>query len=104
MEGRQQLLVEDVHVGRSIALLRIHNERAIERIKNFSILKETNPISLPCVINQLVCVCSFLSNFQPALAPLPHKIPNSETEDSMGDLSDSEDGSDLDYSSCDQEQ
>ena len=46
---------------------------------------------------------SFLSNFQPALVPLSHVIPNSETEDSVGDLSDSEDGSDLDYSSSDQD-
>ena len=57
MEGRQQLPAEDVRIGRSIASLRIHVERAIGRIKSFSILKETIPINLSRLINQIVCVC-----------------------------------------------
>ena len=96
MEGRQQLPAEDVRVGRSIATLRIHVERAIGRIKNFSILKETIPLSLSRITNQIVCVCSFLSNFHPALVPSPHVVLDSDTEDSLEEHTDSEDNSDLD--------
>ena len=94
MEGRQQLPVEDVRVGRSIASLRIHVERAIGRVKNFSILKETIPISLSRIVNQIVCVCCFLSNFHPALVPSPHDVFESDTEDSIGENTDSENESD----------
>lgn len=100
MEGRQQLPAEDVCVGRSIATLHIHIEGAIGRNKNFSILKETVPLSLSRIINQIVCVCSFFSNFHPALVPSPHVVLDSDTEDSMEEHTDS-DNSDLDtvYSS-----
>ncbi len=80
MEGRQQLPAEEVRVGRSIALLRIHVERAIGRIKNCSILSETISISLSRITNQIVCVCSFLSNFHPALVPSPQVELESDTE------------------------
>ena len=44
MEGRAQLPAEDVRKGCEIVSLRIHVERAIGRIKNFTILKETLPL------------------------------------------------------------
>ena len=53
MEGRQQLPAEEVQKGRKIASLRIHVERAIGRMKNFTILKGTIPISLA----RLASVC-----------------------------------------------
>ena len=82
--------------GRRIASLRIHVERAIGRIKTFGICKGTIPISMARLCNQIVCVCAFLSNFQPALVP-----PSSQdfTEVDVEDyffklgLSDSEDES-----------
>lgn len=53
MEGRDQLTAEEVRVGKSIASLRIHVERAIRRVKNFSILKETIPISSSRIVMHL---------------------------------------------------
>ena len=47
----------EVQEGRHIALLRIHVERAIGGMKTFSILKETLPVSLARLSNQIVCVC-----------------------------------------------
>ena len=44
-------------------------ERVIGRIKNYSILKDTLPLSLSRVANQIVCVCAWLVNFHPALIP-----------------------------------
>ena len=69
MEGRQQLTAQEVRAGREIASLRIHVERAIGRIKNFTILSGTMPISLARLANQIVFVCAYLTNFQPALVP-----------------------------------
>ena len=42
LEGRLQLPAAEVKKGRQIASLRIHVERAIGRIKNFSILKKAS--------------------------------------------------------------
>ena len=94
MEGRDQLPAEEVPVGRFKASLRIHVERAIRRVKNFSIPKETIPISLSRIVNQIVCVFSFVSNFHPALVPPIHALPESDTDDSMGETNDSDDKSD----------
>ena len=41
MEGRKQLPSKEVEQGRHIASVRIHVERAIGRIKTFSILQHT---------------------------------------------------------------
>ena len=41
MEGHAQLPVKEVKLGGRIASVRIHVERAIGRMKNFSILQET---------------------------------------------------------------
>ena len=46
MQGREQLSAEEVKEGRSISSLRIHVERAIGRMKTFSILKGVLPLSL----------------------------------------------------------
>ena len=59
----------EVDSGRKIAALHIHVERAKGRIKTFNILRETIPISMAQLCNQIVHVCAFLSNFQPALVP-----------------------------------
>ena len=71
MEGRSQLPATEVLEGRKIASLRIHVERAISRIKNFTILKGSLQITLTRIANKIVCVCCWLVNFQPVLIPPP---------------------------------
>ena len=51
LRGKQQLSAEQVQEGLKIASVRIHVERAIERLKTFCILSETIPISLACLTN-----------------------------------------------------
>ncbi len=62
LDGRKQLPVEAVQQGRSIASLRIHVERAIGRMKNFTILKGVFHIKMACIANQIVSVCAWLTN------------------------------------------
>ena len=69
MEGRQQLTAAEVQEGRRIASLRIHVERAIGRLKNYTILKGTLPISMGRLANQIVCVCGFFQTFIQLLFP-----------------------------------
>lgn len=83
LDGRMQLSSEDVSKGRSIASLRIHVERAIGRLKTFRILKGTFPITMARLVNQVVSVCAWLTNFSPALVPVA-------TDDDMEENSDTE--------------
>ena len=79
--------------------MRIHVERAIGRMKIYDILKGTIPITMARQINQIVCVCGFLSNFQPALVPPPEAVSESDVEDHFQDIpddSDNEVDSDID--------
>lgn len=71
LSGRPQLSADEVQHIRHIASVRIHVERAIGRIKNFTILKSTLLLTLACLANQIVCVCAWLTSFQPALVPPP---------------------------------
>ena len=80
LQGRQQLPQEEVQKGSKMASLRIHVERAISRIKTFSILKQTIPISMARLTNQIASVCTFLSNLHPALVPLPPSSEDSDVE------------------------
>lgn len=94
LEGQKQLPAEKVQEGRTISSLRIHVERAIGKIKNYSILKETIPINLARLTNQIVHVCAFLSNFQPALVPPPELTSEADVDEYFASqqlsLSDSE--------------
>ena len=80
LQGRQQLPPEEIHEGRSIASLRIHVERAIGRLKTYNICKGTIPLSLARLSNQIVCVCAFLTNLQPALVSCPTNSTESDTD------------------------
>ena len=73
LDGQKQLPSNKVQEGRTIASLRIHVERAIGRIKNYSILKSPLPLSMPRTANQIVTVCALLVNLQPVLIPLSTK-------------------------------
>ena len=60
MEGGKQLPAMEVQEGRQVACVRIHVERAIGRMKSFSILKQTVPILLARLSNQnSLCLCIF---------------------------------------------
>ena len=58
LDGRSQLPPEEIKAGRKIASLRIHVERVIGRLKSYNILKETIPLSMARITNQIVCFCS----------------------------------------------
>ena len=79
LQERQQLSPEEIQEGRSIASLRIHVERAIGRLKTYNVCKGTMPLSLARLSNQIVCVCAFLTNLQPALVQCPTNSTESDT-------------------------
>ena len=85
IDGRKQLPAEEISEGRKIASVLIHVERAIGRMKSFSILKHTIPITLAGLSNQIVCVCAYLSNFKPVLVP-PHESTTIQDENSYSDV------------------
>lgn len=62
-----QMSAEDVVRTQQIASLRIHVERAINKIKNFRIWNGVVPLSLFSVVNQMWTVCAFLCNAQDPL-------------------------------------
>ena len=92
MEGHAQLPSEEVLRGRKIASLRIHVERVIGRIKNYSILKDTLSLSLSRIANQIVSVCAWFVNFQPVLIP-----PYAENEEDTDAYLLTQFSSDTDY-------
>ena len=73
LRGKKQLSADEVAEGRSIASLRIHVERAIGRMKHFQILTGTVRLKMARVLDQIVTVCAYLSNFHPALVPKPNE-------------------------------
>ena len=82
LSGCKQLSAEEVQATRKIASVRIHVERAIGRIKNFAILRGTLPLTMARLANQIVCVCAWLTAFQPALVPpSPGERDEQEVED-----------------------
>ena len=104
MEGRQQLPPQEIETGRRIASLRIHVERAIGRMKHYSILKSTIPISLTRLTNQIISICAFLTNFQPVLIPLPAEgTGDGDVESYFEQLSDSEHDTDCSDSESESE-
>ena len=91
LDGRTQLPPEDIKRGCSIASLRIHVERAIGRIKNFAILKGKFPLSMIWLLNQVVCVCAWLTNFQPVLVPPPMEASDEEITEYFQNLEEDSD-------------
>ena len=73
LDGKQ-LTTEEIQRECQIASLRIHVERTITRIKNYAVLKGTFPNTMIRLVNQIVSVCAWLTNFQPVLFPLPSDI------------------------------
>ncbi|XP_066936169.1 uncharacterized protein [Clytia hemisphaerica] len=67
LEGRDQLTAAEVKESQTIASVRIHVERAIQRIKKFRILRNEIPLTLHGSINQIWTVCCLLTNSMPPL-------------------------------------
>ena len=67
MRGKDQLTVKEETKTRRIASVRIHVERAIERIKNYRILKRRFPTSMITELNKVWVICCYLVNFLPPL-------------------------------------
>lgn len=67
LHGREKFTPSEEIKTKTIAKLRIHVERAIERVKKFRLLSKTLPLSLSSVANQLVFVACCLVNFQDPL-------------------------------------
>ncbi|XP_065642800.1 uncharacterized protein LOC136074412 [Hydra vulgaris] len=65
--GKAQLSLEDENETRKIAAVRIHVERAIQRIKNYHILQTPFKLSMAPEINKTWIVCCYLANFLPQL-------------------------------------
>lgn len=59
-----QMSAEHVIATQEISSLRIHVERAINKVKNFLIFEGVIPLSLFRVVNQMWCVCAMLCNIQ----------------------------------------
>jgi len=62
-----QMSEEDIIKTQQIASVRIHIERAINRIKNYKIWNGVVPLSLIGVVNQMWSICAFLCNAQDPL-------------------------------------
>lgn len=63
----KRLNAAQVKTTKAIASLRIHVERAIERLKNWKLLSQTMPVNLTPLANQMVVVAAALCNFLPPL-------------------------------------
>lgn len=61
--GQEQMSQENVMATKKIANTRIHVERAIGRMKNFSILTSTLPLNMLPVIDDILTVSAALCNF-----------------------------------------
>lgn len=64
LKGRKQLPECDVERARQLSALLIHVERAIERIKIFSILNNMLPLTLVPLSSDILTICCALSNLR----------------------------------------
>ena len=67
LKGKTQLEPEELVETRRIASLRIHVERAMERIQNYHIFDRTIPASLTDTAEDIFFVCAVMCNFFPPL-------------------------------------
>jgi len=65
--NKKKLNCNEIRETRQIAKLRIHVERAIERLKNFRMLSNIIPLSCQPLHNQMIIVAAFMCNLLPPL-------------------------------------
>ena len=66
-KGQPQFTKGKVRQGQAIAKARIHVERAIQRVKRFRIFNSVIPLTMADILDDIVIVCSALTNL---MAPL----------------------------------
>ena len=66
-DSNRQLSTKEVEQTRRIAAVRIHVERKMEQIKNFRILQGTIPAKEWNNANNIVLICTALTNLEPPL-------------------------------------
>ena len=67
LEDQGQFTVEQLTVTKDIAAVRVHVERAVRKVKEFEILRNTVPISLGPMLEKTWFVCAHLANFTGSL-------------------------------------
>ena len=67
LDAAPQLSLQDEVETRKIASLRVHVERAIQRIKSYKIIKNVFPLKMSSDLNKIWLVCSYLTLFYPPL-------------------------------------
>ena len=73
LKGRDQLTSAEVKESQTIAAVRIHVERAIQRLKRFKSLRNEIPLTLHGSVNQIWTICCLLCNF---MTPLIQETEN----------------------------
>ncbi|XP_063043741.1 uncharacterized protein LOC134438086 [Engraulis encrasicolus] len=71
---RKQLTNEEITRTRRVANVRIHVERAIQRLKVFKILSQTVPISMACKLDNILIICAGLVNLRSPLIRMPNEV------------------------------
>ena len=66
-KGQEQMSTKDVETTKHVANLRIHVERAINRMKWYRILKGIVPITLMPCFDDILIVCGGVCNLLPPL-------------------------------------
>ena len=66
-KGKLQLSAKEVEQTRKLARIRIHVERAIERMKNFRVISTTMNINLVPHVDSILTICGAISNLHPKL-------------------------------------
>ena len=66
-KGQSQFTKQKVPKPQAIAKARIHVERAIERVKRFRIFNSVIPLTMKDLLDDIVLVCSALTNLMPPL-------------------------------------
>ena len=72
--GEPQLKLSSENETSQLASVRVHVERAIDRVKKFKILQSTFPLSMAPELSKVWVICNYLINF------LPQLVPDKETD------------------------
>ena len=66
-QGDRQFTPDDIMKAKKVAAVRIHIERAINRLKQYTLVDGVIPNTLWDIADQLIFVAGYLTNFEPGL-------------------------------------